>query len=65
MDALIVSVALSESEIDDVDIIPGGVSASNQEIVRFNIPMNQSFFVYLLNSLHELSCDEQNCFEVK
>ena len=65
VDSLIVSVALCESEINDVDVVPGGVSSSNQEIVRLDISMDQSLFVDFLNSLHQLNSNQKNCLEVK
>jgi hypothetical protein len=46
-----VLVAFRETEIDDVNVVLVRVSASDQEVVRFNITMNNALFVNLLNTL--------------
>ena len=50
--ALRVFVALSESKVDNVDIVFGTLIASNQEVVRFDVSMDDSFFVNFLNSVN-------------
>ena len=47
-----VLVALRQPEVDDVHVVLVGVVPSNQEIIRFNISVNNAFFVYFLNSLN-------------
>jgi hypothetical protein len=47
-----VLVALSQSEIDDVDLILSLVSASNQEVIRLNVSVDDAFFVDFLNALN-------------
>lgn len=44
--------ALGETEINDVNIVLGRFSRSNQEIVWFNIAMDDALFVNLLNTLN-------------
>ena len=50
--ALRVFVALSESKVDNVDIIFGALIASNQEVVRFDVSVDDSLFVNFLNSVN-------------
>jgi hypothetical protein len=50
--ALRVFVTLSESKVDNVDIIFGALIASNQEVVRFDVSVDDSLFVNFLNSVN-------------
>lgn len=54
--ALRILVALSESKINDVNIVPCCVG-SNQEIVRLDVSMDDSLLVHLFNSFDHLLCD--------
>lgn len=47
-----VLVALGETEIDNVDVIFIGVVASNQEIVRLDVSVNNALLVDFLNALN-------------
>ena len=47
-----VLVALSETEIDDENVVFVSVVSSDQKVIRFDISMNDSFFVDLLNTLN-------------
>ena len=47
-----VSEALSEAEVDNIDIILGGFSPSNQKVIRFDVPMDDPLFMYFLYSLN-------------
>jgi len=58
---LSVLVALSKTEIDNVDVVTCSVSASNQEIVWLDITMDQSLFMHLLDTTHKLVGDQQYC----
>lgn len=60
-----VLVALGETEIDDIDIVSGGVGASNQEVVGLDITMNDSLFVDFLDTADQLNCYHQDSFEIK
>jgi len=50
--AIGVLIAFSKTEINDENIVLIGIVASNQEIVRLNVTMNDALFVDLLNSLN-------------
>ena len=50
--AIWVPVAFRETEIDDEDAVFRGVAPSDQEVIRFNVAMNDSLFVHLLNTLN-------------
>ena len=55
-----VLVALGETEINNVDIISGSFGSTNQEVIWLDIPVNNAFFVNLLDMTDELKCDHQN-----
>ena len=63
--ALAVFVALGETEVDDVDVVAGRLRASNQEVIRLDITMNDSLFMHLLNSLDQLDADQEARLEVE
>ena len=60
-----VFVAFCQAEVDDVDVITGRVGATNQEVVRFDVSMDDSLFVNFLDAPDELACDHQHGLEVK
>jgi hypothetical protein len=47
-----VLVALSKTEINNVDVVLVVFLATNEEVVWLNISMNNTFFMYFLNSLN-------------
>lgn len=51
-----VFVALCKPEVDDVDVVFGALSSSNQEIVGLNITVDDSFLVNFLNALDLKNC---------
>ena len=53
-------VALSQTEVDDVDGVLGCLSASSHEVVGLDVSMDDSFFVNNLNSLEHLNCNMKN-----
>ena len=53
MFALAVFKALSESEVNDVDLVFGLVRSPNQKIVRLDVTVNYPLLVHLLNA-HQL-----------
>ena len=63
--ALAVLIALGETEVNDVDAVTSSVSASDQEIVRLNIAMDDPLFMHLLDSLYQLSRDHQHRLQVE
>ena len=60
-----VLVALSETEIDDVDIVTGGFCASDQKVIRLDITMDDPLLVHLLDSLDQLDADQEACLEIE
>lgn len=56
--ALAVLEALSETEVDDVDLIFRLVRSSNQEVVWLNVAVNDSLLVHLLDA-HQLNDDSE------
>ena len=62
---LAVFVALSETEIDDVDIVTGGLGASDQKVIRLDITMDDPLLVHLLDSLDQLDADQEACLEIE
>ena len=65
MFAFAVLVALSQTEINDIDVISGRFSASNQEIIGLDIPMNNSLLVDLLDALDELDGNHEDGLQVE
>ena len=63
--ALAVFIALGETEVNDVDAVASSISASDQEIVRLDIAMDDPFFMHLLDSLDQLDADQQACLEIE
>ena len=47
-----VPVAFRETKIDDENVVLVGIVATDQEVVWLDISVNDSLFVYLLNSLY-------------
>jgi hypothetical protein len=58
-------VALGQTKINDVHSILSLVISANQEIVRFNITMDDSLLMDNLDSLDHLDTNVQNSFEIK
>jgi len=46
-----VFVAFGQAEVDNIDIVFGTLSGTNQEVVRLDVAMDNALFVCLLNSL--------------
>ena len=63
--ALAVLVALGQTEIDDVDVVASGFSASDQEVIRLDVTMNDSLLVHLLNSLDQLDANQEAGFQIE
>lgn len=45
-------VAFGQTEIDDVDIVLGGLGGPDQKVVWFDISMDNALLVHLLNTLN-------------
>lgn len=65
MFALRVLVALGESKVNDVDVVLGGLGRPNQEIVGFDVSVDDALVVDPLDPLKHLNRDVADCFEVK
>lgn len=59
-----VPIALGKSEVNHVDFVALAFAMTDQEIVRLYITVQDSCFVDLLNVLHELYCNHEDCFKV-
>ena len=62
---LAILVALGQSEVDDVDVVACRIGSSDQEVIRFDIPMNDSLFMDFLYASDELACDHKYSLEVE
>jgi len=54
---LAVLVALSQTEINDINVVLCAFGSAYQEVVRFDIPMDNPFFMHFLNALNHLMSD--------
>jgi len=50
--AFAVFVAFGETEVDDVDVVTSRLCATDQEIIRLDITVNDPLLVHLLNALN-------------
>ena len=55
-----VLVALSETKINDVDVVFSALITSNQKVIRLDITMNDPLFVHFLNSVDLPTPHEKN-----
>jgi len=58
-------VALSQTEINNVDGIFGHFGSSSHEIIRFDVSMDDSLIVNYLNPLEHLNSNMEDSGEVK
>ena len=63
--ALTISVAFGEAEVDDEHFIFVCATRSNQEIIRFDISVNQSFLMHGLDVSDHLNCTQEHSLEVE
>ena len=63
--ALGVLVALGKTEINDVDVVAGGVRTTDQEVIGLDITMDNTLLVNLFNTSDELSGDHEDGLEVE
>ena len=64
MVAIAVLVALRQPEVNNVDVVPSRLGATDQEVVWLYVTMNNSAFVALLNTAYELNCDHQDSLKI-
>ena len=63
--ALGVLVALGETEIDDIDVVAGGVLTTDQEVVRLDVSVDDPLIVHFFNALDQLDGDHQDGFQIE
>ena len=55
--ALGVLVALGETEIDDINVVAGGVLTTDQEVVRLDVSVDDPLLVHFFNASDQLDSD--------
>lgn len=63
--AVAVLEALGETEVDHIDTVTSRLGSPDEEIVGFDIPVDDTGLVALLNSLNHLNSDHQDSLEVQ
>ena len=58
-------IALGKSEIDDIDVVTASLSSTNQEVVRFDVSVDDPLLVHLFDSFDELDGDHEHSLEIK
>ena len=61
---LAILVALGKTEIDDVHSIASMFSGTNKEVVRFDVAMNDSFFVDFAHVTYKLYSNHKHCLQI-
>ena len=62
---LAILVALGQAEVDDVYVVAARISTTDQEIVRLDVPMDDSFLMDLLDSLDKLCSNHEDSLKVE
>lgn len=65
MFTLTILVALSETKVNDEDIVSSRLSATDQEVIGLDITMDDPLVVHLLNSLDQLRANEEDGFQIE
>ena len=60
-----VFVALCEAEVDDVDVVLGGLCATDQEVVWLDVSVDDSLLMHLFNATNHLDCDHEDSLQVE
>ena len=60
-----VHVALGQTEVNDVDIVAGGVISTDEEVVWLDVSVDDALLVHLFNAADELLGNDQDCLQVK
>ena len=63
--ALTVLVALGQAKVNDEDVVSSGLRASDQEVIRLDITMDDTLLVHFLDPLNELRADQKDRFKVE
>ena len=65
MFTLTILVALSETKVNDEDIVSSRLSATDQEVIGLDITMDDPLVVHLLNSLDQLRANKEDGFQIE
>lgn len=63
--SLAVFVALSQAEIDDIDVVTSSFSSSDQKVVRFDVSVDNAFLMDLFDASDHLHSDLQNRLQIE
>ena len=63
--AVRVLVALGQPEVDYEDLVLRALGAADQEVVRLDVSVDDSFFVALLDEFDHLDADQEDRFEAE
>ena len=59
-----VLVTLGETKVNDEDLVTVRFRGPNEEVIRFDISMDDSFGMNFLEMVHELDSDHEHCLGV-
>ena len=62
---LAILVALGQAEVDDVYVVAARISTTDQEIVRLDVPVDDSLLMELLDSLDKLYSNHEHSLKVE
>ena len=62
---LTILVGLGETKVDDVYVVACGFRATDKEVIRLNIAVDDSLIMNFLDPSHHLTADLENSFEIK
>ena len=51
--------------VNDVDVVSGGLRASNQEVIGFDVAVDYSFFVNFLYASDHLGGYQEDCLQIE
>ena len=57
--------AFGKTEIDDVDVVTSRVCATDEEVIRFDVSVDDALLVHFLYAADELHRNHQDSLEIK
>ena len=57
--------AFGKTEIDDVDVVTSRVCATDEEVIRFDVSVNDALLMHFLYATDELHRNHQDSLEIK
>ena len=57
--------AFGETEVDDVDIVTSRVCATDEEVIRFDVSVDDALLMHFLYAADELHRNHQDSLEIK